>query len=64
MPNVHSVLIRKLKEHSRLAREDLTAINALRHKLRNLAAHEDLIRQGDDPDVSAVVVSGTLARYH
>ena len=64
MPNVHSVLIRKLKEHSRLAREDLTAISALRHKLRNLAAHEDLIRQGDDPDVSAVVVSGTLARYH
>jgi CRP-like cAMP-binding protein len=64
MPEVHSILIRKLKEHSRLAREDLAAINALRHKLRDLAAHEDLIRQGDDPDVSAVVVSGILARYH
>jgi CRP-like cAMP-binding protein len=64
MPDVHSILIRKLKEHSRLAREDLAAINALRHKLRHLAAHEDLIRQGDDPDVSAVVVSGTVARYH
>src|ERR1700677_4013646 len=64
MSNVHSILIRKLKEHSRLAREDLAAINALRHNLRNLAAHEDLIRQGDDPDVSAVVVSGILARYH
>ena len=64
MPNVHSILIQKLKEHSRLAREDLAAINTLRHKIRNLAAQEDLIRQGDDPDVSAVVVSGTLARYH
>jgi CRP-like cAMP-binding protein len=64
MPNVHSILIRKLKEHSRLAREDVVAINALRHKIRNLAGREDLIRQGDDPDVSAVVVSGTLARYH
>jgi CRP-like cAMP-binding protein len=64
MPDVHSILIRKLKEHSRLTREDLAAINALRHKIRDLTAHEDLIRQGDDPDVSAVVVSGILARYH
>jgi hypothetical protein len=64
MSDVHSILIRKLKEHSRLTREDLGAIQSWRHKLRNLAAHEDLIRQGDDPDVSAVVVSGTVARYH
>jgi CRP-like cAMP-binding protein len=64
MPGAQSILIRKLKEHSRLTRDDLAAINALRHQIRNLAAHEDLIRQGDDPDVSAVVVSGILARYH
>jgi CRP-like cAMP-binding protein len=64
MSDVHSILVRKLKEHSRLTREDLGAIQSWRHKLRNLAAHEDLIRQGDDPDVSAVVVSGTVARYH
>jgi CRP-like cAMP-binding protein len=29
-----------------------------------LEANEDLIRQGDDPDVSAVVLSGMLARDH
>jgi CRP-like cAMP-binding protein len=29
-----------------------------------LKANEDLIRQGDDPGVSALVTSGMLARYH
>jgi CRP-like cAMP-binding protein len=57
-------LIRKLKEHSRLTAEDLAAIHALSHTPRELASNEDLIRQGDDPDVSAVVVSGMVARYH
>ena len=32
MPGAHSILIRKLKEHSRLTREDLAAIHALRHQ--------------------------------
>ncbi len=64
MSRILPILIRKLKEHSRLSREDLAAITALRYKLRELASNEDLIRQGDDPKVSAVVISGTLARYH
>jgi CRP-like cAMP-binding protein len=58
------VLIRKLREHSRLAAEDLAAINALSHTVRELQPNEDLIRQGDDPNVSAVVLSGVVARYH
>ena len=58
------ILIRKLKEHSRLAAEDLAAINSLSHIVRKLQPDEDLIRQGDDPDVSAVVLSGMVARYH
>jgi CRP-like cAMP-binding protein len=57
-------LIRKLKEHSRLTGEDLTTINALGHSIRELKSNEDLIRQGDDPDVSAVILSGMVARYH
>jgi CRP-like cAMP-binding protein len=60
----HRRLIRKLREHSRLAQEDLAEINALSHTLRELAPDEDLIRQGDDPDVSALVLSGMVARYH
>jgi hypothetical protein len=55
-------LIRKLKEHSRLTGEDLATINALSHSVLELKSDEDLIRQGDDPNVSAVVVSGMVAR--
>jgi CRP-like cAMP-binding protein len=58
------ILIRKLKEHSKLTAEDVASINALSHTLRELKPNEDLIRQGDDPGVSAVVVSGMVARYH
>jgi CRP-like cAMP-binding protein len=57
-------LVRKLREHSRLTAEDLATINALSHTVRELRSNEDLIRQGDDPDVSAVVLSGMVARYH
>jgi len=60
----HQVLIRKLKEHSRLAGEDLATINSLTPTARELVPNEDLVRQGDDPNVSAVVMSGMVARYH
>ena len=32
--------------------------------VRHLAGNEDFIRQGDRPNVSAVVVEGMVARYH
>jgi CRP-like cAMP-binding protein len=64
MAQAHQILIRKLKEHSRLAAEDVAAINSLSHSVRELANSEDLIRQGDDPAVSAVVMSGMVVRYH
>jgi CRP-like cAMP-binding protein len=58
------ILIRKFKEHSRLTSEDLSALNSLSYTIRDLSANQDLIRQGDDPDVSALVVEGMTARYH
>lgn len=64
MAEAHRRLTRKLREHSRLSGEDLAEINALGHALRALKPDEDLIRQGDDPDVSALVLSGMVARYH
>ena len=64
MSAVHQTLIRKLKEHSRLTSEDVATINAIGHTVRKLESNEDLIRQGDDPDASAVVLSGLVARYH
>jgi CRP-like cAMP-binding protein len=64
LAEAHRILIRKLKEHSRLASEDLAEINALSHHFKQLKPNEDLIRQGDDPKVSALVMSGMVARYH
>lgn len=64
MSKPHDILIRKLKEHSRLSGEDLLTIKSLSCSLKKLMPNEDLIRQGDDPEVSAVVVSGMVARYH
>jgi CRP-like cAMP-binding protein len=64
LAEAHRILIRKLKEHSRLAAEDLAEINSLSHTLKEFRPNEDLIRQGDDPNVSALVMSGMVARYH
>jgi CRP-like cAMP-binding protein len=64
MDEAHRVLIKKLREHSRLSREDVTEIAALTYSEISLATDADLIRQGDNPDVSALVLSGVLARYH
>jgi CRP-like cAMP-binding protein len=59
-----SILIRKLEEHSRLNSDDRDTIASLNHITRKLDSNEDLIRQGDDPSVSALVTSGMVARYH
>jgi CRP-like cAMP-binding protein len=64
LAEAHEILIRKLREHSRLAREDLAEIYTLNPSTRELESNEDLIRQGDDPSVSALVMSGMVARYH
>lgn len=58
------VLTNKLKVHSHLSSDDAAEIKRFSFALRELAPGEDLIRQGDDPDVSAVVMSGWVARYH
>jgi CRP-like cAMP-binding protein len=58
------ILIGKLKEHSRLSSEDVAEIRGLSSTLREFAPNQDLIRQGDRPNVSVVVISGWVARYH
>jgi CRP-like cAMP-binding protein len=64
LAEAHQILMSKLREHSRLTREDLDEICSFNHALKELKPNEDLIRQGDDPDVSALVMSGMVARYH
>ena len=58
------VLIRKLREHSRLGRDDLAELHTLSHTTREFQPNEDLIRQGDNARVSALVLKGMVARYH
>ncbi|MCK1360612.1 Crp/Fnr family transcriptional regulator [Bradyrhizobium sp. 199] len=64
MEKAHDVLIRNLCEHTALADEDLADIRALTFTLRDFEPNEDFIRQGDEPEHSALVVSGMVARYH
>ena len=64
LSDVLPMLIRKLEEHSRLSADDRSVIMSLGYVVRNLESNEDLIRQGDDPSVSALVISGIVARYH
>jgi CRP-like cAMP-binding protein len=64
MSDTHDVLIRKLQAHSDLSGADLAAISALPDTMRTLRPNEDVVRQGDKPNVSAVVLQGMLARYH
>jgi CRP-like cAMP-binding protein len=64
LAEAHQILVRKLKEHSRLSSEDLAEINALSHAVKEFVPAEDLIRQGDDPNVSVLVIQGMVARYH
>lgn len=64
MPAWHNILIRKLKEHSRLSAADLAAIRRLPHTERDVVPGKDIVRQGDRPKVSVVVLKGMVARYH
>lgn len=64
MTSVDRVLIEKLNEHSRLSHDDLVAIRRLGSAPRELGPNEDLIRQGDVPHNSAIVLEGMLSRYH
>ncbi|MEJ0076417.1 MAG: Crp/Fnr family transcriptional regulator [Alphaproteobacteria bacterium] len=61
---VRDLLLAKVKEHGTLTAADENAICAIRAHTRALAAGEDVVSQGDRPDVAVFVLSGMLARYH
>ena len=58
------IIARKLREHSQLEPDDVAALRKLAGDSRALRPNEDLIRQGDRPEVSALVTAGMVARYH
>jgi CRP-like cAMP-binding protein len=60
----HKILIGNLREHSRLAAEDIEQIVKLTSVVRQYEPNEDIIRQGDAPKAAALVLSGRVGRYH
>jgi CRP-like cAMP-binding protein len=64
MTDPADILARKLKEHSRLTSDDVAELEKLTFHRRSLRPNEDFIRQGDRPDMAALVLGGMVARYH
>lgn len=62
-PTHHDILVRKLRVHSELAPADEELLRQLPLRPRRLKPSEDLVREGDEPHVSAVIVEGWLGRY-
>src|SRR3954454_22821907 len=62
--DANRTVVAKLRAHSRLSNDDIAEIRTLGFAPRELANHEDLIRQGDEPDRSVIVTSGWVTRYH
>jgi CRP-like cAMP-binding protein len=60
----HSILVENLREHSKLTDDDIDGIKRLSYVVRQFSPNEDIIRQGDAPKAAALVLSGTVARYH
>src|SRR4051812_36952895 len=60
----HHNIVRKLKENSPLYPLGETGLRSLGVRTRRLQPDEDLIREGDHPEFSALVLEGMVARYH
>jgi CRP-like cAMP-binding protein len=58
------ILLRKLTKHSRVDAEDIAALQRLNFRSRAFAPDEDIVHQGDKPEISVLVLNGMVARYH
>lgn len=59
----HDILVRKLRVHSELSGVDEDVLRQLPLRVRMMGAGEDLVREGDEAQVSAVLMQGWLGRY-
>jgi CRP-like cAMP-binding protein len=64
MSHPHDILVRKLQAHSDLSASDVRAVRAVPHVNRTLSPNIDIVRQGDKPRGSVIVLHGMVARYH
>jgi CRP-like cAMP-binding protein len=63
-PNPMDLLIAKASEHGTLLPADKAALGALHLASRKFEAGDDIVRQGDRPDVAIFVFRGMIGRYH
>jgi len=57
-------LIHNLQRYTQLSEDDLAALNKIsRNNLIEVQARRDLVREGDDPKVVRLIVSGWACRY-
>ena len=61
---VAELLLSNVALHGALESADETAIRRLAPRTRSVAVGEDIVRQGDRPNVAVILLSGMLARYH
>jgi CRP-like cAMP-binding protein len=61
--DVSDLVVTKILKHATLAEGDEEALRALPYQIRSVAPAEDIVCQGNMPDVSVIVVSGMLGRY-
>lgn len=56
-------LFRKLQNFARLSQEDSAALEKIRSSIIETQARQDIIREGEDPKVVRLIVSGWACRY-
>ncbi len=61
---VYDLLIAKAAQHASLSPADEAALRSVPFQLRKTLPGEDIVRQGERPEVAVFVQNGMLARYH
>src|SRR6478609_5216652 len=58
-----NLLRASLEEHSDLAAQDVDALASLTWEVRHLRANDEIVRHGEQPKGSVVVLKGMVGRY-
>lgn len=61
---INDLIVAKVAQHGTLLMADEVAIRSIPVRARTLEANEDIVAQGEKPDMAVFVLSGMLARYH
>lgn len=62
--DIMELLVSTAGKHRALAAADISGIRELPFRLKSIAPGQDVVHQGERPEVAVFVVDGMLARYH